>query len=268
MKLPSASIALSSALLLAAWTGHVGYAKAQAPTAADSVMLSAGFLSAHPDLNNRLRGLDAYRKADYKTALQYFMRAAYYADKPSQAMVAEMHALGRGVIRDPVLAYAWMDLAAERGYLPFLAHRERYWNMLTDGERARVEEVGLPLYATHGDAAAQPRIARALRSARRNTTGSRVGFVANLKILVPGPTGEEVIDGSKFYDPKYWDPEKYQAWHDSVWMRPRTGNVSIGELQKVQESNSPTQSPPSDHGTTTDPATPDLEPATGLDVPD
>ena len=45
-----------------------------------------------------------------------------------------------------------------------------------------------------------------LRNARRNATGSRVGFVGNLKIIVPGPTGEEVIDGSRFYDPKYWDP--------------------------------------------------------------
>ena len=66
MRLPRASVTLASLLVLALSAGHTGRAKAQAtpkdPTA-DPVMLNAGFLSAHPDLNNRLRGLDAYRKA-------------------------------------------------------------------------------------------------------------------------------------------------------------------------------------------------------------
>ena len=99
-----------------------------------------------------------------------------------------------------------------------------------------------------------------LRSARRNTTGSRVGFVGNLKIIVPGPAGEEVIDGSRFYDPKYWDPEKYQAWHDSVWMRPRTGTVSIGELQKVAEQQPTTRLPDPEHDPTNEPGAPGHKP--------
>ena len=263
MRLPRASVTLASLLVPALSAGHTGRAKAQAtpkdPTA-DPVMLNAGFLSAHPDLNNRLRGLDAYRKADFVAAFQYFMRAAHYADKPAQAMVAEMYALGQGTSRDPVLAYAWMDLAAERGYLPFLAHRERYWNALSEAERERVSAVGAPLYGTLGDKVALPRIARVLRSARRNTTGSRVGFVGNLKIIVPGPAGEEVIDGSRFYDPKYWDPEKYQAWHDSVWMRPRTGTVSIGELQKVAEQQPTTRLPDPEHDPTNEPGAPGHKP--------
>lgn len=262
MQLTRTSAFLIRVLLLATCAGHAGHAEAQGKNdpSTDPVMLSAGFLSAHPDLNNRLRGLEAYRKGDFAAALGHFMRAAYYADKPSQAMVAEMHALGQGVPRDPTLAYAWMDLAAERGYLPFLNHRERYWDALSHAERERVGTVGEPLYASLGDAVAQPRMARVLRNARRNTTGSRVGFVGNLKIMIPGPGGEEVIDGSKFYDPKYWDPDKYQAWHDSIWMNPRTGSVSIGEIQKIGASTDPTGSAPAQRIDAADPEVPKPDP--------
>ena len=205
------------------------------PTESSS-MVGAGFLSAHPDLRYRLLGMDEFKRGRYEDALRFFKRAAYYADKPSQGMVAEMLWNGQGTERDPVLAYAWMDLAAERGYAGFLGVRERYWNTLLEEQRARAINDGQALYAKYGDAAAQPRIATVLRRERRRTTGSRLGAVGNLQIYVPGPSGFEQLDGSKFYDERYWDPQQYQAWHDSVWMKPRIGRVSVGELEQVQDS--------------------------------
>src|SRR5690606_37219363 len=94
------------------------------------VMITAGFLKAHPDLRYRLHGLEKYKERDFDDALKFFRRAAFYADKPSQGMVAEMYWRGEGVEQDRALAYAWMDLAAERGYRGFLGLRERYWNAL------------------------------------------------------------------------------------------------------------------------------------------
>lgn len=201
-------------------------------------MMSAGFLSSHPDLRYRLLGVEAYRDSEYERALQYFRRAAYYADKPSQGMVAEMLWNGQGTTRDPALAYAWMDLAAERGYRGFLVQRERYWTQLDEAARARAVEEGQAVYDRYGDASARPRIDRELRLARRKITGSRTGHpVGALRIEVPGPNGSTVgIDGNKFYDPVYWDPEQYQAWHDQVWMEPRTGNVDVGELESLRPS--------------------------------
>lgn len=204
------------------------------PTA-DRLMMSAGFLSSHPDLRYRLLGLEEFKQERYEDALRFFQRASFYADKPSQGMVAEMLWNGQGVARDPALAYAWMDLAAERSYAGFLGLRERYWSALSESERERALVEGEAIYAKYGDAAAQPRLATVLRRGRRNITGSRTGFAGNVQIYVPGPGGYEQIDGTKFFDERYWDPKQYQAWHDSIWMKPRIGRVSVGEVQQMPE---------------------------------
>ena len=202
----------------------------------DPIMLKAGFLSGHPDLLYRIRGMDRYKAGKLEEAFGYFQRAAFYSDKPSQGMVAEMLWSGQGVPRDRAQAYAWMDLAAERGYMTFAATREHYWGELDEGERERAIEVGQAIYAKYGDAAAQPRLATVLRRERGKMTGSRLGAgTGNLKILVAGPDGEyEEIDGSRFYDPKYWDPVKYRAWHDSAWMNPKIGRVDVGAVEQVE----------------------------------
>lgn len=223
------SAALGIALAMA--FGTAAAAPPPDPTA-DPEMVAAGFLSSHPDLRYRIAGVDAMSKGKAEDAFRYFMRAAYYADKPSQGMVAEMYWAGQGVEQDRALGYAWMDLAAQRGYRPFVIHRERYWDAMDEATRARALELGESVYAKYGDAAAQPRIAGVLRRARREVTGSRTGMAGNLKIYIQGPAGPTQIDGSKFYDPTYWDPEKYQAWHDATWTEPRTGTVIVGEVEK------------------------------------
>ena len=206
----------------------------------DSLVMSAGFLSAHPDLRYRLLGMDEFKRGSHKDALRFFLRAAYYADKPSQGMVAEMLWNGQGTERNPSLAYAWMDLAAERGYTGFLGIRERYWSALNEEQRALALNEGQSLYSKYGDDAALPRIASVLRREKKRTTGSRLGSVGSLKIYVPGPGGFEPIDGSKFYDERYWDPAQYQAWHDSIWMKPRIGRVTVGELEQMNSNENPT----------------------------
>ncbi len=197
----------------------------------DKLMLSAGFLSAHPDLRYRLHGLEEMRRGRHDDALSFFTRAGYYADKPSQAMVAEMYWNGQGVTRDPVLGYIWMDLAAERGYEGFLVLREKYWAALDESQRERAVEQGTALYARYGDEAAQPRLETAIRRGRAKLTGSRVGSVGNLQIYVPGPAGYDRIDGTQFFDERYWDPAQYRAWHDAIWRKPRVGRVSVGEIE-------------------------------------
>lgn len=240
------------------------------PTA-DPVMLTAGFLSGHPDLRFRLLGLEEYKKQNFEDALKFFQRAAYYADKPSQGMVAEMLWNGQGAMQDKAQAYAWMDLAAERGYAGFLGLRERYWSDLSEAERDRALAEGQAIYAKYGDAAAQPRIAGVLRRERRQMTGSRTGSLAgNLQIYVPGPGGVQQIDGAKFYDPRYWDPRQYQAWHDAIWMKPRIGRVTVGEVEKVPDgatppSRVPATTPQSD---AEEPQTPDRdESGLGREIP-
>lgn len=222
----------------------------------DPLMITAGFLSWHPDLRFRLHGMEAIKQQEFENALKFFQRAAFYGDKPSQGMVAEMYWTGQGTDKDPVLGYAWMDLAAERGYRGFLGLRERYWKALDVQQREQAIEQGQALYARYGDAAAQPRIAAQLRRGRSQVTGSRTGFSGNLKILVPGPGGFESIDGSKFYDERYWDPKQYQQWHDSIWAEPRVGKVDIGEIEQM-DSRIPLTAPDNDAVEPDSPAVPD-----------
>lgn len=216
----------------------------------DPLMITAGFLNAHPDLRYRLLGLERYKQQRHEDAFKFFQRAAFYADKPSQGMIGEMLWNGQGVPQDRALAYAWMDLAAERGYAGFLGLRERYWNALNEEERKRAVAEGQAIYAKYGDAAATPRIDTVLRRERRRMTGSRTGFAGSLTIYVPGPGGHQSIDGSKFYDERYWDPAQYRQWHDATWAAPRIGRVDVGEVEQVDgkplESRVPAVAPQTD----------------------
>jgi hypothetical protein len=217
-----------------------------------NIVSSQSFLSAHPDLQWRLRGLEAYREADFRKALTYFRRAARFADKPAQGMVAEMLWQGQGTAQDRPLAYAWMDLAAERRYPTMLINRERYWNALSEAERAQALAQGEAVYAQYGDAVAKPRMEQALRRARMATTGSRTGFAGNLKITLMTPGGETTIDGTHYYAPKYWEPAEYWTWQDSDWRELPRGRVDIGPLQAAPPVGEPGDADDADDAT--DPA--------------
>lgn len=212
---------------------------AHAQTADDSdervIMSSAAFLSGHPDLRYRLSGLDKFKKGDYDGALTHFRRAARYGDKPSQGMLGEIYWEGTGVPQDKAMGYVWMDLAAERGYPLMLAKRERYWSELDAQGRARALELGQQAYAEYGDEVAKARLDRELRFAKRNTTGSRVGSVGALTIIIPTPSGEEVIDGSKFYDEKFWDVDQYLQWQDADWVNNAEGTVDVGDVMTLDQ---------------------------------
>ena len=165
----------------------------------------------------------------------HFRRAAKFADEPSQGMVAEMLWKAQGIEANRPLAYAWMDLAAERQYPSMLAHRERYWNALSESEREQALRLGEALYAVYGDDVAKKRLATALRRAKNSTTGSRTGMVGSLSITIQTSSGPETIDGSQYYQDKYWKPELYAKWQDEAWKKPPSGKVDIGPLEATPE---------------------------------
>ncbi|WP_411832425.1 sel1 repeat family protein [Pseudoxanthomonas mexicana] len=206
----------------------------------DPMLIAAGFLDSHPDLRHRTRGLEEYGDRNFAKAFDEFRRAGWYSDKPSQAIVGEMYWIGLGTVKDRALAYIWMELAAERGYLSFVEKRRMYWQHLDEDERARVQKDAPSLRAEYADEAAEPRLQAALRRERRQMTGSRVGSMANpVQIVVPGVG---TIDSSQYYDPKYWEPRLYRQWQDSIWTSLRIGRVSVGEVEQVGDA--PSTPPP------------------------
>ena len=209
----------------------------------------AGFVESHPDLRNYRRGLDAYRGGDLEKAHRYFRMASRYADKPSQAIVAEMYWQGRGVERNRPLAYAWMDLAAERGNRRLLAQREQFWEALDEAERAQALELGPQVYAEFGDDVTKPRLETALRRETKRSVGSRTGFTGNAQIIAPVPgvidTGSPddpvptiTIPASAYYASKFWNPKEYHSWRERLWelelREIQSGQVEVGDVQKVQ----------------------------------
>jgi hypothetical protein len=224
----------------------------------NSTMVAAGFLDSHPDLLYRSRGLDRYGEREYDEAFQQFRRAAYYSDKPSQAIVGEMLWIGLGAPKDRALAYVWMDLAAERGYLSFVEKRKLYWDQLDESERIRAEREGAAIRADYGDAVAEQRLHYMLRRERSKMTGSRLASLANpVQISVPGVG---TLDSSQYYHPKYWEPKEYRAWQDSIWQELRIGKVSVGDVQQLSDADAPGEpvSRPA-NGQPTEPAAPAKE---------
>lgn len=197
-----------------------------------------GYLASHPDQWFRLLGDRARQQGRLEQARAYFLRAARYADKLSQGALAEMYWNGEGGEGDRARAYAWMDLAAERGAPLLLAHRERYWSQLTPAERTRALREGEAVYAEYGDAVAKPRLAKKLHQGRMRVTGSRAGWVGHLSIcLDPGPEGcQAAVTGEQYYADRHWRPEKYWEWQDRILFTPAPkGKVKIGPLEPVRE---------------------------------
>lgn len=210
------------------------------------VLSSDGFLDAHPDLQQRLDGWIAYDEGRFEEAVGYFKQAALYADKLSQAMLAEMYWNGQGVPVDRPLAYAWADLAAERGYVQFLAVRERYWQALDAGERAEAIKRGQALLHEYGDAVARPRMAEALINALWDVRRTMPGLMIRRsgKITLPGPKGPVRVNASAYYAAKFWRPKRYQAWQDEVWSNPLpSGTVTVQPLETVKEEASESAKP-------------------------
>ena len=200
-------------------------------TREERIVGSAAFLWAHPDVKHRRIALAAYDEGKLAIAFRRFRQAARYADKPSQAMLAEMLWRGEGVPRDRAAAYAWMDLAAERSFKVMLAKREHYWNALTATERNDALRIGNALFADYGDHVAKRRLERKLRRARYERTGSNVGFVGRLDVTLNVENEPVKVTGRTYYDEMFWDPERYWAWADEEWRDPAGGVVDIGPLR-------------------------------------
>lgn len=216
-----------------------------AATQAYALLNEPGVAYGHFDLWNRKQGIASYDKGDKTHALFLFKQAALYGDKPAQAMVASMYWSGDGVTRDRPLAYAWMDLAADRGYPELLAQREIYWKGLSSRDRQHALTVGKKVYAKYGDTQAAQRVSRNLGKLRKNITGSRAGYVGNVEVtvlaagLAPGVYSGTRSDGATFFAPSLTSAAAYMNLKDKAWDAPNyyPGTVTVEPLQRVHDNS-------------------------------
>lgn len=212
----------------------LGMAQASAQPRTSVALNSTGFLGAHPDIRWRNEAIEHYDRKEYAEAIRDLKLSARYADKGSQGLLAEMHWRGLGTPPDRPLAYAWMDLAGESGYVEFVALREWYWSQLSGDERRQALVLGEQLYREYGDAVAKPRLAKILNRARRGITGSRTGFRGPLEITIRMPGGGYYrLNGEEYYADEFWKPDDYFEWKNEVWKAARRGTVEIGPLENA-----------------------------------
>jgi hypothetical protein len=215
---------------------------------------SVHFRKAHPDLVHRLNGQAHYEEGEFEQALVEFTEAARFGDKLSQAMLAEIHWDGHGVSVDRSLAYAWMDLAAERGFVAFVAKRERFWQALDATERVRALEVGTTLYETYGDQVALARMQGKLNKGLSGSLAARPGMgggrgtvilpgkASSVSIIggVPGAapmvSGGEQIEFGTYYAREFWRLDRYIAWHDGHLDLARRSMVEVGPVKPVEHA--------------------------------
>lgn len=246
---------LTVLMLIAAGTeasaSEVAFAK---PVPAD-IWKSSGFRYTHPDLDHRLKAQAHFEDRRHAKAMAEFEKAARFGDKLSQAMLAEMHQNGLGTKVDLPRAYAWADLAAERGFLPFVRKREHLWAQLDGAQRTAAIAIGAPLYAEYGDEVARPRLAARLTSERRFTAGTRTGastgtgsvilstgdsrirfnMVSFANVFVrPYASGGNSIPMDVYYSPTFWHPDQYEQWQSNQLELTRRGLVTVGAESPVQ----------------------------------
>jgi hypothetical protein len=189
-----------------------------------------GIFSSHADLFWRSVALGHYRKKKFAKALEDFKRAAHYGDKFSQSMVAMMYWKAQGTKADRALAYAWIDLAAERGYHNFLQQREWYWAMLDDAEREDAIQRGQAIYAEYSDEVAKPRMQRDLERSMAKSMFSRPGLGRSAMFNINGGIPAQI-----YYSDDYYDVEQYWCTQDAYWSRPLNPEVNVGDLEQVRD---------------------------------
>jgi hypothetical protein len=199
-------------------------------------------------------GVQAFRKGDFQHAIAMYKVAASWAYKPAECNLAVMYFKGRGVPVDHARGAAWMVLAAERGEPRYVKARDLMVTVLSQAEFARTDELWGDLKQTYGDAVALRRAKAQWAWVRTHRTGTRVGGVAgelSVGVLDGGHTPRTLseggqsahvattafemlqsgsIDGSVAYRQFQQSDNPY----DPVFLKNRTGNVTVEPLQSIK----------------------------------
>jgi hypothetical protein len=222
----------------------------------------------HPDLFGEYTGMRRYAHHQYKGALKYFEIGAFYADKLSQLSLGLMYMNGEGTPKDPVTAYAWLDLAAERDYPDFVATRDTLKDRLTPEQLARAMVLRAKLAETYADGVAKHRLVVQIRQGLLQgvpNSGSRTGFeYGNYwrptnpdcapTLAAGGQEQPQAGCGRSVFANAYWDPNSYFAWRDSAY-QPRVSVGAIHELGKAID-----KPPQQSEGTQSEPPDPNAKP--------
>ncbi|HKZ09175.1 MAG TPA: sel1 repeat family protein [Rhodanobacteraceae bacterium] len=199
-------------------------------------------------------GMQAFRKGDYRHAIDMYKVAASWAYKPAEYNLAVMYFKGQGVPVDRPLGAAWMILAAERGDSRYVQARDMMVTLLGKSEFMQTDAHWGALKKTYGDAVAMRRAKAQWAWVKTHQTGTRVGGAtgelavgvldgghapvsldAGGKPIKTATTGAAIlqsgsIDGSLAYRQFQQSDDPY----DPVFLKDRSGTVSVEPLTPLK----------------------------------
>ncbi|QKK03311.1 MAG: sel1 repeat family protein [Pseudomonadota bacterium] len=168
-----------------------------------------------PSAEAMTRAARAYAAGMHETALMHYLEAARWADKFAQYNVGVMHLRGEGTEFDPVRAWAWLELSAERDYPQFVETADDLYAMLDEQQRQQARAIyEQELVPRYGDAVKVPRVQRAMRRELRGATGSRTGSQGFLSMLTVYDGSGVPRKGTEFYAPEKWETLPGFVWAD------------------------------------------------------
>lgn len=186
-----------------------------------------------PGFRLNAEGQQAWDNGRYFDARHKFKRAAYWADKLAQYNLGVIHYRGDGVDRDPARAWAWFALAAERDYPEFVDTWEAVWLELDEDQRRRAREILAELEPRYADRVAVARTAEHMQQERERITGSRTGFIGNIRVIDRSGFSR---DGEDFFAAEKWDFRQIVELETRLFRAIAKGNVNIGDLEIVDET--------------------------------
>lgn len=192
-------------------------------------------------------GVQAFRKGDYRHAIDMYKVAASWAYKPAEYNLGVMYFRGQGIPVDRPRGAAWMVLAAERGDPAYVKARDLVVTVLSKPEFARTDELWGALQQTYGDKVALRRAKAQWAWVKTHQTGTRVGgTVGALRVGVldtgrhgpppPNAVATSAMDllhsGSADGSIAYREFQQSDNPYDPVFLKNRTGRVTVEPLQQ------------------------------------
>jgi hypothetical protein len=193
-------------------------------------------------------GVQAFKKGDYRHAIDMYKVAASWAYKPAEYNLGLMYFKGEGVHGNRARGAAWMVLAAERGQPLYVKARDLMITALTDAQFKRTDAIWNQLKPTYGDAVALRRAKAQWAWVRDHKTGTRVGGgVGELSVGVldtghsPKPPTSMAVSGAQLMQGGSIDGSiAYQQFdqsnnpYDPRFESNREGTVTVEPLQSVK----------------------------------
>jgi len=196
-------------------------------------------------------GVQAFKKGDYRHAIDMYKVAASWAYKPAEYNLGIMYFKGQGIPADRARGAAWMVLAAERGDPEYVKARDLMVTSLGKAEFTHTDKYWGQLKKTYGDKVALQRARAQWNWVGSHETGTHIagGIPGYLRVgeeARTGPLGTKIkpttaagllsagsMDGSVAYRQFHESDNPY----DPAFVNNRIGTVAVEPLQPVKSGS-------------------------------